>query len=282
MGASSGQPNELQFTVHGLPAPQGSKSFKGFSKANKAILVESSQAVKPWREDVKLACLRAMNEVVAGRWRPYTCVCVVIEFFMPRPKSQPKGRRTLPTTKPDVDKMVRSTFDALTTAGVYVDDACVVGMHIRERYVVQDESLGHPWELPGPGAVVTVFAVDPASTWADEPLDVEVRRSLPTRVLSKALADVSTESAVGAGAFQIPSDLTASKALHVVRKVARAAETADGEPVEVVIHNGVERCSAYPGEPQPGWVIELSELATAAPNLKVVLSSGATANAGAA
>lgn len=282
MGASSGQPDELQFTAHGLPAPQGSKSFKGFSKANKAILVESSQAVKPWREDVKLACLRAMNEAVSGRWRPYTCVCVVIEFFMPRPKSQPKTRRSVPQSAPDLDKLVRAVGDALTTAGVYADDACVVDMRVRERYVVQDESLGHPWELPGPGAVVTVFAVDPASTWADEPLDVEVRRSLPTRVLPRALADALTESAVGAGAFQIPADLTASKTLHMVRKVARAVETADGEPVEVVIHNGVERCSAYPGEPQPGWVIELSELATATPNLKAVLSSGATANAGAA
>lgn len=281
MVAAIGQPNELQFTVHGSPAPQGSKSFKGFSKANRAILVESSQAVKPWREDVKLACIRAMNEATPGRWRPYTCVYVAIEFFMPRPKSQPKTRRTVPTTKPDVDKMVRSTLDALTASGLYADDACVVDMRVRERYIVQDDSLGHPWELPGPGAVVTVFEVDEASTWADQPLDVEVRRSLPARILPKALVDASVDGTASAGAFLIPADLSPSRALQVVRKAVRKADSSCGGPVEIAVEDGAKRCSAYPGEPSPVWVSELAEFAAAYPKLSVFLG-GATSGVQAA
>ena len=40
--------HERKFTVHGLPAPQGSKRHVG-----KGVMVESSKYVKPWREAVK-------------------------------------------------------------------------------------------------------------------------------------------------------------------------------------------------------------------------------------
>jgi hypothetical protein len=45
-------PNSLTFVVYGLPAPQGSKRSLG-----NGILVESSKAVRPWRQDVKHAAL---------------------------------------------------------------------------------------------------------------------------------------------------------------------------------------------------------------------------------
>ncbi|WP_312681328.1 hypothetical protein [Stenotrophomonas chelatiphaga] len=45
----------IRIVVYGSPAPQGSKSFKGLAKSGRAILVESSKKVCPWRQDVKLA-----------------------------------------------------------------------------------------------------------------------------------------------------------------------------------------------------------------------------------
>jgi Holliday junction resolvase RusA-like endonuclease len=45
---------------------------------------------------------------------------------MPKPTSAPKTRRTWPDKKPDVSKLARSTEDAISDAGLWVDDARVV------------------------------------------------------------------------------------------------------------------------------------------------------------
>jgi Holliday junction resolvase RusA-like endonuclease len=47
-------------------------------------------------------------------------------FTLPKPKSAPKRRRSWPNRTPDVSKLARSTEDALTTAGIWADDARVV------------------------------------------------------------------------------------------------------------------------------------------------------------
>ena len=71
----------LHFTVHGLPAAQGSKRHVG-----RGVMVESSKRVKPWRQDVVAAALRAIEddptfEMFTGP------VEVNIDFFFARPKS---------------------------------------------------------------------------------------------------------------------------------------------------------------------------------------------------
>jgi len=72
--------------------------------------------VKPWRQDVIVSALDAIEDL--GHWQVISGpVHVVVEFFLPRPKGQPKTRRTVPTTTPDLDKLVRATGDALKTAG---------------------------------------------------------------------------------------------------------------------------------------------------------------------
>jgi Holliday junction resolvase RusA-like endonuclease len=43
--------------------------------------------------------------------------------------------RTYPSVYPDVDKLVRSTMDGLTDAGIWRDDALVVDLTVQERYV---------------------------------------------------------------------------------------------------------------------------------------------------
>ena len=64
-----------------------------------------------------------------------------ITFWLPRPKKHYRANGELrpdaPTyvaVKPDNDKLQRSTFDALTQAGVIVDDARIVDVRAIELY----------------------------------------------------------------------------------------------------------------------------------------------------
>jgi Holliday junction resolvase RusA-like endonuclease len=123
------------FTVDviGHPAPQGSKRHVG-----NGIMVESSGRVKPWREDVVNAVTRA---VLAGMIPPQTdAVAVDVTFALRRPASA--KRRPHPHTRPDLDKLLRSTLDALTTSGVILDDARVVEITARKVYAPDGAPTG--------------------------------------------------------------------------------------------------------------------------------------------
>ena len=61
----------IEFVVHGMPAPQGSKKFVGLSKSGRGLLVESSKKVKPWRQDVVAAAIEARGSTRSATrcWR---------------------------------------------------------------------------------------------------------------------------------------------------------------------------------------------------------------------
>ena len=132
----------VEFTVYGEPAPQGSKRHVGGGR-----MIESSKKVKPWREAVKWAAIEAGHggELLEGP------LLAVLEFTVPKPKSAPKTRRTYPSKKPDLDKLVRSTMDGLTDAGVWRDDAQVVRLVSEKRYV------GDMLDRPGCKVMVSVI-----------------------------------------------------------------------------------------------------------------------------
>ena len=127
----------MTITVYGVPAPQGSKSFKGM-RGGHAILAESSKKVKPWREAVKWAAVDVMDrskreyggfgheEAFAGP------VTVEVDFYFIHPKTG--KRRPAHSVKPDIDKLCRSTFDALKDAGVYEDDSRICSVVARKHY----------------------------------------------------------------------------------------------------------------------------------------------------
>lgn len=141
-----------EITVYGAPAPQGSKSFKGMAKNGRAILAESSKRVKPWREDVKAAA-----ELVRKGADPLDCpVRVEMVFTLPKPLSAPKRKPTFPCRLPDLSKLIRSTEDALTQAGIWRDDARVVEVLALKVYPGE-----HPLALESTGARITIFDVDP-------------------------------------------------------------------------------------------------------------------------
>lgn len=146
--------SELRFRVIGTPAPQGSKRLVGHAKPKpgqrygRGIMVESSQAVRPWRQAVAYAATAARGGAPAidGPVR------LDVEFVLPRPASASRKKLALgPCRKPDIDKLLRSTLDGLTEGGVWTDDARVVSVTALKRYALDGESLGAVVALVGVG-----------------------------------------------------------------------------------------------------------------------------------
>ena len=133
-----GYPEQITIAVWGNPAPQGSKRHVG-----NGVMVESSKAVKPWRQDVVAAAKQQMASCAAISWsdtgkgyEPFDGpLRVWMVFTFRRPKSHYRTGRNAhllrdnapvaPSTIPDLSKICRATEDALTTAGVWADDARV-------------------------------------------------------------------------------------------------------------------------------------------------------------
>ena len=146
----------MTITVYGVPKPQGSKRYVGHSKKDHAIMIESCKELPNWREAVKWAAIgqfKGERPVLPGALR------VRMVFTLPRPAAAKK--RAYPHTKPDLSKLVRATEDALTDAGVWEDDARVVGTLSEKRYVGALLPLCgfNSFEmLDRPGCVITIEA----------------------------------------------------------------------------------------------------------------------------
>lgn len=106
-------------------------------------MIEASKKVAPWR----LAVQDAVGDL--DWFTPFDGpVEIWCTFFLPRPASV---RRFLPTVPPDLDKLERGLFDALTIAGVWSDDSLVVDSHSSKRYA----------DGTAIGALVRILEVDP-------------------------------------------------------------------------------------------------------------------------
>ena len=121
-------------------------------------MVEMSPHVGNWREDVRAACLSAIGDGVFASIvgdAPLIPLDVPLRirmvFTLPKPASAPKRRQTWPMRTPDLSKLVRSTEDAITSAGLWRDDARVVECWSAKRYPGEGEDA-----LPVPGCRITV------------------------------------------------------------------------------------------------------------------------------
>lgn len=133
--------------VPGTPAPQGSKRYLGAAKpGGRMRAVESSKNLPAWRADVRAAFKdQLMTTRTPGvmAFAPYQPVMVKIVFVMPRPVATPKTRPTpAAVRKPDIDKLERAVLDALTSAGLWGDDAQVVTVHKHKRIAERGEPTG--------------------------------------------------------------------------------------------------------------------------------------------
>ena len=134
----------LQVRVFGEPAPQGSKRHVG-----RGIMIESSKKVKPWREAVKHAIITAQPDVYIPLNGP---VSVMISFYLRRPQGHSGTGRNAgrlrpsapeyPAVRPDIDKLVRSTLDALGDVNVFTDDSRVVNLVAFKNYATSSQPPG--------------------------------------------------------------------------------------------------------------------------------------------
>ena len=128
----------ISFTVLGKPQPQG--SMKGFviqgkdGKKPRAILTSDNSKMKPYRQQVGWSALDARARAgYAGLFADkHVAVGVEFKFYFEKPPSISK-KRTNYVVKPDVDKLCRSTFDALTGI-LFSDDSQVIQLIASKHY----------------------------------------------------------------------------------------------------------------------------------------------------
>jgi Holliday junction resolvase RusA-like endonuclease len=128
----------LVFRVVGSPGPQGSKTWRP-----NGSMQESSKLVKPWRQDVRDAAKLALE--THPSWPPggkRTGYQVVYEFVLHRPVGTVKAHPGWSNKGADLDKLARSTGDALTEAGVYPDDRAIFDLHATKRLADPGEATG--------------------------------------------------------------------------------------------------------------------------------------------
>lgn len=148
----------VRINVRGLPRPQGSiKAMPRRTKTGEFAGIATTYAATTWqwRGQVQQAVMDAhITPPFDGAVR------LRLGFDMPRPSTQLlKGRKTLgrvspsappwPVVMPDLDKLIRCVSDAITDAGLWLDDAQVVAIEAAKRYVTTP-----------PGVLITVSTME--------------------------------------------------------------------------------------------------------------------------
>jgi crossover junction endodeoxyribonuclease RusA len=117
----------LQVTVEGSPVPQGS-----FRHVGNGRIISANPKLNSWRQTIAdQVSTQTPVRLIEGSCR------VELVFTLPRPKSVSIKRRAHPTTKPDLDKLVRATLDAISLERyiqILTDDSIVTDLHAAKRY----------------------------------------------------------------------------------------------------------------------------------------------------
>ena len=117
----------LEVFVEGSPVPQGS-----FRHIGNGRIIAANPKLNSWRETIA----NQVSQKTAVRLIDESCT-VQLVFTLPRPKCVPKSRRATPTTKPDLDKLVRAVLDAISLpryTQILTDDSLVTDLHAAKRY----------------------------------------------------------------------------------------------------------------------------------------------------
>lgn len=125
--------NTVRFVVPGKPVGKGRPRA---AKRGAHITLYTPKTTATYESTVALAASHAM----AGR-PPITGPAeVLMTLVLPVPKSWSKRKQAdalagqlMPTTKPDMDNVVKAVFDAVNGI-VWTDDVQVVGLRVRKTY----------------------------------------------------------------------------------------------------------------------------------------------------
>jgi len=139
--------NRIELFAPGTP--KGQPRPRAFFRQGRAAVYDPGTA-EGWKGQIALAWRDSGHQPLPEA--PYD---VMLDFVFPRPKSHStkRGLResapTFHTGKPDADNAAKAVLDALTTLGVWKDDALVACITIRKTY-------GNP-----PGCYITITALNP-------------------------------------------------------------------------------------------------------------------------
>jgi crossover junction endodeoxyribonuclease RusA len=136
--------DSITFRVYGNPAPKGSFTRMPNGAMLPAGTTLSRKRFADWRNDCRHSALEAMGEREPVRG----CVRIIVEFQLPYPRTSIRKWQWgwWPNTKqPDIDKLIRALFDALTGI-VWADDSQVAFVTANKVYAWNDK----------PGAIIVV------------------------------------------------------------------------------------------------------------------------------
>jgi Holliday junction resolvase RusA-like endonuclease len=147
--------------VPGNPVPQGSKRALLRKGTNIPIVIDANRiGLAQWRAQIAAYAMDQKAKDGAATLRD--AVALRLEFWMKRPETHYlpiNGKRDVPELRPDapqyppvapdLDKLSRAVFDALTDADVWTDDAQVVKLVATKVYA---DTYGHT----KPGVLITV------------------------------------------------------------------------------------------------------------------------------
>lgn len=161
------------FLVHGDPIQQGSMKCVGrHAKGSGAnVQPDNRSALTPWRGLVAAGAAqwvddRADEHQPIGLQITYSLARPACHYGTGRNEGQIKvgHLHDLPTKfgTRDIDKLERAILDSLQASGVLVNDAQVVEVSHKKRFIHNAPAMGpdHRDVLPMPGVVVRLYPID--------------------------------------------------------------------------------------------------------------------------
>jgi Holliday junction resolvase RusA-like endonuclease len=116
---------EVRFTVYGLAEPKARARVARLP--NGQVRSYTPKKTAAWEESIRHQALADRPDCLLDG-----PLAAEITFYLPRPRSAPKKRK-YPDTKPDLDNLAKSAFDALEGL-VFVNDSRFVEKYLRKLY----------------------------------------------------------------------------------------------------------------------------------------------------
>jgi Holliday junction resolvase RusA-like endonuclease len=189
-----GDHRRVALMVFGTPTPQGSKQAFAYAKADGKLGVrvtdpaDRRHKIANWRQDVTAAGRQIMD----GAPPLDGPLSVSMTFTLARPTGLVKRlrwrdrlvpARHSPWRRPDLTKLARSTEDALTAAGVWLDDAQIISLHLSKTYPGEQSHA-----LPSPGVCVFITQLSTVR--------VDIEPAPPERRLPPLIDEDANEAAL--------------------------------------------------------------------------------------
>lgn len=118
------------FTIDGRCATKGSAISFTDPRTGKRVWKADNRKLASWTKAAKKAAQAARVPLI---YKPRGVSMLVVVQFV-RPKT---AKQTVPSVKPDADKLLRAIFDALTGVA-YSDDSQVVSVSVHKVYGPMD------------------------------------------------------------------------------------------------------------------------------------------------